>query len=285
MVGVSDLVEQFIRYGYEVREHSKWTMRTRETHLRQFVQYCHVHRVDCCRTLTNVFIDEYFTEYSKTHSKSTCNTGRRIIKAFIKWLIGYKELPVRANPNAIILVKVVDESPKSIDGNLISKAIKQSNESDRLLIAVAYEAGLRISELVSIKVSDASSKSFHVIGKGGIERTAYITERLAGVVRLYAEKNRLDSDSCLFILNDQPVTTKTARVRIKRAFSKVGSDMHPHQLRHSFAIRLLEAGCDVPSIQRLLGHSDISTTMRYLRVKNSYVESQHDRYFGESVLA
>ena len=283
-VGISGLVEQFIKYGYDVREHSKWTMRTRETHLRQFAEYCRLHGLDCCRFLTNMFIDEYFIEYSKTHSKSTCNTGRRIIKVFIRWLTGYKELSVRASPDAIMLVKVVDESPKSIGDNVISSAIKCANESDKLLIAVAYEAGLRISELVSIKVSDAISRSFHVIGKGGIERTVYITERLASEVRSYVEKNKLDEGSYLFTLNDQPVTTKTARVRIKRAFDRIGLDMHPHQLRHSFAIKLLEAGCDVPSIQRLLGHSDISTTMKYLRVKNSYVESQHDRYFGKSVL-
>ncbi len=64
-----------------------------------------------------------------------------------------------------------------------------------------------------------------------------------------------------------------------------GVDMHPHQLRHTFAITLLEAGCDIVTIKELMGHEDINTTMQYLRVTNKFVKDSYKKHFGASYLS
>lgn len=286
---IGALVEQFISYGYNVAQHSKWTMRTRETHLRQFARFCEEVGVDDISRVNLVFIDTYFTHYGKTHGKSTTNTSKRILKVFVAWLKEYKELQINLRPESVRSVKVVDKAPKALDKSTIAKVVRESNEQDALLIATAYEAGLRISELVGIKVSDVEGNDISVLGKGSVERTAHITKGLAEVIQTFVERYRNQND--YLFQKDQrwgggQLTTGTARIRIQNAFRKIADiEMHPHQLRHSFAIHLLESGCDIVTIQHLLGHQDITTTMTYLRVADTYVKKTYQSYIGKSLIS
>ena len=84
---------------------------------------------------------------------------------------------------------------------------------------------------------------------------------------------------------DHYTNIDTVRARIKRVFLRVmGIDMHPHQLRHAFAINLLENGANIRSIQKLLGHAKIETTMRYLGISDKYLKQDYTTHFGGSVL-
>ena len=109
----------------------------------------------------------------------------------------------------------------------------------------------------------------YVKGKGSKDRTVFLTHRLKEKIDEFAtDYNRFTGP--LFKVND-----KTARVQLQRAFKKyAGIHMTPHQLRHSFAVRLLIAGCDLMTIQKLLGHRDLSTVQIYLQIKDELAESQ-----------
>lgn len=289
-VTITDLIAQFVSYCTDVECLSKWTIRTRATHLKQFKQFCDCKKLFDPSFLTLPFMDDYFVEYTKTHSKNTANTGRRILKVFLAWVKAYKEMDLRFDEHRIKLVKLRDEAPRYIERSIIENAIRLARKpQDKILIALAFEGGLRIGELVSVKVSDIRGCGVHVVGKGAIDRTVYITDSLASMIRIHIERYRLESNDFIFFNDCRGNQTGVlhigaAREHIQRAFAKIGVKMYPHQLRHSLAIELLKNGCDVVTIQHILGHTDLKTTMKYLRVSDDYLKSQAHKYFGKSVL-
>ncbi len=286
------LVDQFIDYSRESRGHSEWTVRTRKTHLRQFAAFCNRVGVIGLDTLNYQVIDSYFVEYTKTHSKNTTNAGRRILKVFLRWAQFYKEMHLHVAPEAIKLVRVRDRLPKALDMDIIRHVIQNTkNEQDVLMITIMTEAGLRIGELVELQVLDLYTDAVHIRGKGEIDRTVYITDSLATQLQQFIKKRKLQQGEFLF-QNDvytsygPKLAIGTARNRIQRCFLRLaGVHMVPHQLRHTFAINLLRAGCDIVTIQNLLGHEDVTTTQVYLRVTDNHVKNEYKKYIGDSLLA
>lgn len=288
---VTDLSNQFIRYGYESRLHSKSTMRTRQTHLKQFLSFCDKLEIIDIRQLNNPIIDEYFIEFNHTHMKSTANAGRRILKVFLRWVSGYKEISLHVRPEDIALVRVRNNTPKAIDESLIVRVVQNTeNEQDKLIIATLREAGLRVCEIVEIRVSDLFNNQLHVRGKGDIDRYVYVTNMLANALRKFIDDNNRTGSDFIFQneykgYNDQ-MTTKTVRLRVQKCFKRIAEiEMYPHQLRHSFAISLLREGCDIVTIQALLGHEYITTTQVYLRVENQFIKQAYDKGMSKSVLS
>lgn len=149
------------------------------------------------------------------------------------------------------------------------------------MIAFLAQSGVRISELVNIRVEHVNGDTIQIDGKGSVQRVVYISEELAFKLENHIQQNRLEPYDFLFFntfWKGGKLTTGTARLRVQKCFEKVGVKMHPHQLRHSFAISLLQNGCDLVTIQRLLGHADIQTTMVYLRVTDSYLKNAYKKY-------
>lgn len=279
---IQTMVDQFIDYCDHSRGMSMSTIRTRKTHLSQFSRYCFEQGVFSVSNLSPAFVDDYFSFYQQTHTKNTTNTGRRIMKSFLKWLLGYKELSLNIKPETIQLVRTPRALPKAIDVNIINSAIKASQEAqDGLIIQFLTQSGVRISELVNIRVEDISGDSITINGKGLVQRVVYISEELALSLRNHVLSSELEPFDYLFsntFWGGGKLTTGTARLRVQKCFEKVGVEMHPHQLRHSFAISLLENGCDIVTIQRLLGHADIQTTMVYLRVTDTFLKNAYKKY-------
>jgi site-specific recombinase XerD len=143
---------------------------------------------------------------------------------------------------------------------------------DRTLFDVAYSCGLRLNELVGLKVQDIDSARMVLVvrhGKGQKERLAPLTPRLLEVLRAYWRQYR--PATWLFAGVNRPTQALTggAVQRIcERTAKRAGLSkrIHPHTLRHSFATHLLEAGVDLLSVQALLGHSHFNTTAKYLHV-------------------
>lgn len=296
---ISDLRDQFIRYGYEVIEHSKDTMKTRESHLKYFVEYCVRMGVKDVRNLNGVIVDEFFVEYSNTPSKltgrprnkSTVNTARRILKVFIRWVDGYKETPLRVNPDAIRLVRTRSKLPQAIDDEIISRVIQGCDEEqDALMIACFREGGLRIGELVELKVEDVIDGQLRISkSKDYEDRLVNVTDRLAQRLKLFAQENKRDLGDWLFqnVYNgyEPKMTIGTARKRVQKCFLEIaGIHMKPKQLRDSMALGLLKQGCDLVTIQTQLGHKDIQTTMVYLRIENSYFKESYARSMTKSFM-
>lgn len=293
---IAALVSLFIQHNID-DELSIDTINTRRSHLKQFTEFCDGIGVNDICLLNNHFIDQYFVKFRegydghKGHSKSTTNTSKRIMKVFLVWVRDYKEIDIRIHPELIKSVKERDKQPKAIDRNLIAQVVKECpDEQDRLIIAVFSETGVRISELVAIKVKDIHGDSIDIQGKGQVDRRVQVTDALSAALRLFIQVNNRQEDDYLFqntrTAYGAHLTKDTVWRHVKKWFKQiVDIDMHPHQLRHSFAIFLLESGCDIVTIKELLGHEDINTTMVYLRISNNYIRKEYKSHIGKSLIA
>ena len=153
------------------------------------------------------------------------------------------------------------------------------NTKHRLLLALAYGAGLRVSEVVALRVSDIDLQELTIHlrqAKGRKDRITIFPERLrAGIQKLIAGKTCLPAgrDKNDFVFASErggKLTTRTAQKVFENSLKRAGikKDATFHSLRHSFATHLLENGVDIRYVQELLGHQNIRTTQRYTQVTN-----------------
>ena len=155
---------------------------------------------------------------------------------------------------------------------------------DRTLLEVMYAAGLRVSELVTLKQADVDVHAGLVVchGKGSKERRVPIGKSAIHWVQQYsaikAGYGRPTAPN-MFVNRGKPLTRQFAWAMIKRYAAKAGvKDISPHTLRHSFATHLLQHGADSRSVQALLGHSDISTTQIYTHITDRHLRASYDKH-------
>ena len=159
---------------------------------------------------------------------------------------------------------------------------------DRALLELAYGAGLRVSEWISIGVRDVLFEEglVRVFGKGSKERLVPIGRRAIGALASYVRELRPrleqgEGRGALFLnARGQPLTRMGAWKILQKYVARAGIEKHvsPHTLRHSFATHLLEGGADLRAVQEMLGHADISTTQIYTHVDREYLRTVHRQY-------
>lgn len=159
---------------------------------------------------------------------------------------------------------------------------------DRALFELAYGAGLRVSEWISIQVRDLALEEgiVRVFGKGSKERLVPIGRRAIGAVATYlAElRPRLDrgaSEGVVFLnARGTPLSRMGAWKILRQHVDRAGITKHvsPHTLRHSFATHLLEGGADLRAVQEMLGHASIATTQIYTHVDRDYLKKVHKQF-------
>jgi len=159
---------------------------------------------------------------------------------------------------------------------------------DRAMLELAYGAGLRVSEWISIGQRDVlmSEHLVRVFGKGSKERLVPIGRSAIGAVALYISElrprlERGKGKGVLFLnARGEPLSRMGAWKILRKYVSMAGIEkaVSPHTLRHSFATHLLEGGADLRAVQEMLGHADISTTQIYTHVDREYLRSVHREF-------
>lgn len=159
---------------------------------------------------------------------------------------------------------------------------------DRALLELAYGAGLRVSEWITLGVRDVLLEDglVRVFGKGSKERLVPIGRSAIGAVAVYLRelRPRLERGGGrgILLLNARgaPLTRMGAWKILRRHVEKAGIEkrVSPHTLRHSFATHLLEGGADLRAVQEMLGHADISTTQIYTHVDREYLRTVHRQF-------
>jgi integrase/recombinase XerD len=159
---------------------------------------------------------------------------------------------------------------------------------DRALLELGYGAGLRVSELCGMALTDLllTENLVRVFGKGGKERLVPIGRSVIGAVSVYLHTVRPELDrgksAGRFLLNarGEPLSRVGAWgiVRAAAQRANIRKRVTPHTLRHSFATHLLEGGADLRAVQEMLGHADLSTTQIYTHVDREYLRSVHKQF-------
>jgi integrase/recombinase XerD len=159
---------------------------------------------------------------------------------------------------------------------------------DRALLELAYGAGLRVSEWITLGVRDLMLEEglIRVFGKGSKERLVPIGRSAIGAVAIYTRELRPklekgEGKGILFLnARGRPLTRMGAWKILRGYVERAGITKHvsPHTLRHSFATHLLEGGADLRAVQEMLGHVDISTTQIYTHVDREYLRQVHRNY-------
>jgi integrase/recombinase XerD len=161
---------------------------------------------------------------------------------------------------------------------------------DRAILEIIYSSGLRVSELINIKMNDLNFEAgfITIMGKGSKERVVPVNEYTLGTIKRYIEESRPEllnkrTSQFLFLAKGgKPLT----RQRIWQLFNKyskgLSSSISPHTLRHCFASHLLDGGVDLRALQKMLGHTDISTTQIYTKVTPERLKKIHKKYHPRS---
>lgn len=169
---------------------------------------------------------------------------------------------------------------------LSSSVKKPTKMRDGVMLELLYSSGLRVSELVSLKLEDLHLEAgfLKVLGKGSKERIVPVNMRAIGKLKIYLNQQRPEilkkkQSSYLFVTGrGKPMTRQRFWQTIKALGRKIGVEISPHTLRHSFATHLLEGGADLRSVQKMLGHSDISTTQIYTKVTAERIKKIYTRH-------
>jgi len=155
---------------------------------------------------------------------------------------------------------------------------KPQNEAlslrDKAILEIIYSSGLRVSEVINIKVSDINFEAgfITVKGKGSKERVVPVNETTLQTIKAYINElrpsilKRRNSDILFLAKGGKQMTRQRVWQLIKRYSKGLSMEVSPHTLRHCFASHLLDGGADLKALQKMLGHTDISTTQIYTRV-------------------
>ena len=231
------------------------------------------------------FGKEHIIEYMgelRQKGLSTATLARNI--SSIRGFCGYQVLSgLRAGDPAQLLEspKLWQRLPKALPLEKIKKVLEKKEEArarfrerDAAMIELMYSSGLRVSELVGLKTADLNLEAgfVRVTGKGSRERVVPMSERAIKKLRRYIENQRQaalkgrHSDFVFVTARGGPMTRQRFWQALNSYASLAGVSISPHVLRHSFATHMLEGGADLRSLQKMLGHSDISTTQVYTKV-------------------
>jgi integrase/recombinase XerD len=156
---------------------------------------------------------------------------------------------------------------------------------DRALLELMYACGLRVSEAIGVQLADVDLEEgiVRARGKGAKERIVPIGRQAVGALRAYCARGRpallgAHAESSLFVNRRGAALTRQGAYKIIQGYAHAaGLEMSPHTLRHSFATHLLAGGCDLRSLQEMLGHADLSTTQIYTQLS---AERLKDAYFS-----
>ncbi len=214
----------------------------------------------------------------KPASRTTINDYYRALHSFFNWLV--REQMIIENPFARLntpkVEKKVVQALTKHEIELLLDACSEKTTLDarnKAIISLFLDTGLRLSELASLKFQDVDTNTGAIIvrnGKGGKQRIVRIGMKAQKALWKYLTVYRRSESDALFIGRcGKPFDIIGLKILFKRLSDKSGVKVHPHKLRHTFAISFLRAGGDVFSLQYLLGHSTLSMTQRYLQSLNA----------------
>lgn len=244
-----------------LRNYSSQTMKSYTASVRHYLQ---TYSMDCTPTPKHMRTFLY-AQYEAGKSSQTINVCLNALNFFFRNIIYSRTIP------HLHFAKRTRKLPVILSRDEINHILNALiNPKHRLIIALAYSAGLRVSELIKLNIEDVSLTDLILRiheGKGHKERLTIISEKLVADLQIIMWKRPID-DPLFKSERGGRLTTRTMQKIFKIALIKAGIQKSAtfHSLRHSFATQLIEDGVDIRYVQALLGHQNIRTTQLYTQV-------------------
>lgn len=239
------------------------------------------------RKVTTDEIRGYLANYQTINncSKVTIDNVRRNISSFFTWL-EEEDYIIKSPMRRIHKIKTVKMVKEIISDEEIEK-LRDScdNLRDLAIIDLLYSTGIRIGELVRLNIDDINfeERECVVLGKGDKERKVYFDAKTKIHLQGYIN-NRSDNNPALFVTLDAPydrLKISGVEIRLRSLGRELGiNKIHPHKFRRTMATRAIDKGMPIEQVQRLLGHSQIDTTMHYAIVNQTNVKVSHRKFIA-----
>lgn len=285
-----ELLENFFTYLSVEKGLSKNTLSSYAADLKRYTLFLKEREMEIPSALRSDIID--FNEGLRNNGYSIPSICRYLssVKALYKYLLienildndpaGDIHMPRKWErlPKALSISEVMDLLQTSFSGKTIFR--------DSAMLELLYSSGLRVSELVKIKLGDIHFDAgfVRIMGKGDKERVVPVNVRALEKVKKYMEEERpvtlkKRQSPYLFVTKlGKPMSRQRFWQTLKAIGKQAGLEISPHTIRHCFATHLLEGGADLRSVQKMLGHSDISTTQIYTKVTTDRIKKVYKAY-------
>ena len=249
--------------------------------IEDFLTFCNDRRISYLE-ITYPDAQSYLVYLYEEKKNQASSVSRKIsaIRRFYQYLSN-QNITQNSSFSLLKLPKKEKKLPKFFAYNELEELFCIPNQStplgqrDALILEMLYATGIRVSELVGIEIEDIHlvDKTIHILGKGNKERIVYFNQATANRLKKYLADGRkiLNQEQLSFLFLNQhggQLTTRGVEDILERIIQKTSLNKHisPHMIRHSFATHLLNEGCDLLSVQQLLGHESLSATSIYTHV-------------------
>jgi len=238
-----------------------------------------------------VLIRDFLTHLAGDKKKSTIIRKIAVLRSFFGFLVKCKV--IQSSPMDMIFSQKKDNYlPKFLTIEEVDRLINSADTSDvsglrdRAILELLYSSGMRVSELVGLNKNDVDfiSGCLKVTGKGSKQRIVPVGDTALDVLRKYIRMKTDDSQILFTGRKFTRLTSRSIQMMLKKYLNIAGIDkkITPHSLRHTFATHLLDAGCDIRSVQEMLGHKSITTTQIYTHVTASKMKKIYDKVHPRS---
>ena len=279
-------INNFISYLHNIKKTSNNTELSYKRDLGKLCQYLVENGISDVNGITTEVLSSYIVYLGENHfAAATISRNVASIKAFFHYL--YKEGIVEKDvSDGLKAPKIEKKMPEILTTEEVIWLLEQPKGDtpkeirDKAMLELLYATGIRVTELITLKVSDVNMQmGFIICRDGSKERVIPFGAAAKRAMIQYLEKARnvmlLDLHSDILFVNcsGQPMSRQGFWKLIKYYAKKAGivTDITPHTLRHSFAAHLVENGADLRSVQEMLGHSDISTTQVYAAMTHNRI--------------
>lgn len=287
-------VDDFLDYLKYQRTYSDYTITSYLNDLEQYLTYLDKERLDYKEIKYSDI--RFFLMYLKEEEKEKSSSISRklsAIRGFYNYLINKEK--IYNNPfNLVSGPKKEKKLPRYFEYNELEELFKVPDitlpfgQRDSLILELLYATGVRVGELVSIKVSDINKydRTIKILGKGNKERIVAYGEYAQEILDIYlndgrCELNKKNSDYLFLNHLGGNLTERGVRYILNNIIKQtsLNKNISPHMIRHSFATHLLNEGCDLLTVQQLLGHSSISATQVYTHVSTDRLKEVYFNSF------
>jgi integrase/recombinase XerC len=281
------LVEEFLKHLAGVRRCSVHTVKAYRSDLMGFQNYTQSRQTalkDVSRTLIQQYVASVFNSGSAPHSIRRAISALRGLYQFARREYRWKDptTGVYVPKNSYVLPKTLhaDQVRYLLDSR---PEFGSSRHRDHAMMELMYSCGLRVSEIRNLNLEqiDLEESTLRSVGKGSKMRMLPIGARALQAMKEWLKIRKAEVGENAVFINRQGrrMSTRGIQLRVQQygINCSVNQKLHPHMLRHSFATHMLESGCDLRSVQELLGHTNLSTTQIYTRLNFRHLVEAYDK--------